>query len=249
MSASTLGCAFDIHGGGIDLLFPHHENEIAQSRGVGCQFAKYWMHNGHVRIQGEKMAKSAGNFVTVRDLLDCHDGEVLRFFLLSSHYRSPLNYSEEAVGQAKSGLSRLYTAVRSFPAVSIPLPEELGMEWRRSFHEAMSDDANTPEAMAVLFDLAREVNRLKEQGSELAPSMGQLLRGLAGILGFLQQDAGQFFRGKGDDETLWIGKKLEERAEARKRRDFSAADAIRAELEEAGIVIEDTASGTSWRRR
>ncbi len=245
MSADALGCAFDIHGGGADLQFPHHENEIAQSQGAGCAFAHYWMHNGFVRINDEKMSKSLNNFFTVRELLPRYSGEVLRFFILSSHYRSPLNYAEEALEQAKAGLTRLYTALRGMPRRKIVA--ELGSEWRERFHAAMSDDFHTPAALAVLFDLAREINRLRDEGSEVAAPLATLLRELAGVLGLLGQDAEDFLRGNATDAN-WIEERIAARAAARQARDFAGADGIRQELTAAGVILEDGPGGTTWRR-
>ena len=245
MSADALGCAFDIHGGGADLQFPHHENEIAQSQGAGCAFAHYWMHNGFVRINDEKMSKSLNNFFTVRELLPRYSGEVLRFFILSSHYRSPLNYAEEALEQAKAGLTRLYTTLRGMPRRKIV--DELGSEWRERFHAAMSDDFHTPAALAVLFDLAREINRLRDEGSEVAAPLATLLRELAGVLGLLGQDAEDFLRGKETDAS-WIEERIAARAAARQTRDFVGADGIRQELTAVGVILEDGPGGTTWRR-
>ncbi|HUX18378.1 MAG TPA: cysteine--tRNA ligase [Acidithiobacillus sp.] len=245
MSADALGCAFDIHGGGADLQFPHHENEIAQSQGAGCAFAHYWMHNGFVRINDEKMSKSLNNFFTVRELLPRYSGEVLRFFILSSHYRSPLNYAEEALEQAKASLTRLYTALRGMPGRKIVA--ELGSEWRERFHAAMSDDFHTPAALAVLFDLAREINRLRDEGSEVAAPLATLLRELARVLGLLGQDAEDFLRGK-ETDARWIEERIAARAAARQTRDFAGADGIRQELTAAGIILEDGPGGTTWRR-
>lgn len=245
MSADALGCAFDIHGGGADLQFPHHENEIAQSQGAGCAFAHYWMHNGFVRINDEKMSKSLNNFFTVRELLPRYSGEVLRFFILSSHYRSPLNYAEEALEQAKASLTRLYTALRGMPGRKIVA--ELGSEWRERFHAAMSDDFHTPAALAVLFDLAREINRLRDEGSEVAAPLATLLRELARVLGLLGQDAEDFLRGK-ETDARWIEERIAARAAARQTRDFAGADGIRQELTAAGVILEDGPGGTTWRR-
>ncbi|MHB1281232.1 MAG: cysteine--tRNA ligase [Acidithiobacillus sp.] len=246
MSADALGCVFDIHGGGADLQFPHHENEIAQSQGAGCAFAHYWMHNGFVRINDEKMSKSLNNFFTVRELLPRYSGEVLRFFILSSHYRSPLNYGEEALEQARAGITRLYTALRGVPGRKI-IVAELGSEWRERFHSAMSDDFHTPAALAVLFDLTREINRLRDEGSEVAAPLAALLRELAGVLGLLQQEAEVFLRGD-ETNTHWIEERIAARAAARQARDFAGADGIRRELAAAGVILEDGPGGTTWRR-
>lgn len=246
MSAEALGCAFDIHGGGADLQFPHHENEIAQSQGAGCAFAHYWMHIGFVRINDEKMSKSLNNFLTVRELLPAFSGEILRFFILSSHYRSPLHYSEEGLEQARAGLTRLYTALRAMPQRQI-VPE-LGSEWRERFHAAMSDDFHTPAALATLFDLAREINRLRDEQSEVAAPLATLLRELAAMLGILQADPESFFRGAEDLDAGWIEARIGARLAARKQKDFAGADAIRAELSAAGVILEDGPTGTTWRR-
>ncbi|WP_075322901.1 cysteine--tRNA ligase [Acidithiobacillus albertensis] len=247
MSADALGCTFDIHGGGADLQFPHHENEIAQSQGAGCAFAHYWMHNGFVRINDEKMSKSLNNFLTVRELLPLFSGEVLRFFILSSQYRSPLHYSEEGLEQARAGLTRLYTALRGMPARQI-VPE-LGSEWWERFHNAMSDDFHTPAALATLFDLAREINRLRDEQSEVAAPLATLLRELAAMLGILQENPESYFRGSNESDNAWIEERIVARLAARQKKDFAGADAIRAELAAAGIILEDGPAGTSWRRQ
>jgi len=238
MSSSLLGESFDIHGGGQDLQFPHHENEIAQSEGAsGGRFAKYWMHNGFVRVDEEKMSKSLGNFFTVREVLKKYDAEVVRFFIARAHYRSPLNYSDSHLDDAKSALARLYTALRGAAAGGG------GVDWNephaRRFKAAMDDDFNTPEAVAVLFDMATRINA-GERG--LAPQ----LRALGGLLGLLQRDPAAYFQGGLDAasiETLIRGREA-----ARKRRDFAEADRIRKVLLEQGVVLEDGAGGTTWRR-
>jgi cysteinyl-tRNA synthetase len=242
IECSAMGCAllgehFDIHGGGEDLQFPHHENEIAQSEGAnGVKFVNYWMHNGFLRIDEEKMSKSLGNFFTVREVLQRFDPEVVRFFILRAHYRSPLNYSDMHLEDAKQSLTRLYTALKGS---SISSPVDWNEAHARRFKEAMDDDIGTPEAVAVLFELAREIGR---GGRELAPQ----LRALGGILGLLQRDAEEFLRG-GQAED-WITARIAAREAARKRKDFAAADDIRRELLEKGIVLEDSPGGTTWRR-
>jgi cysteinyl-tRNA synthetase len=237
MSGGLLGQSFDIHGGGQDLQFPHHENEIAQSEGAnGAPFAKYWMHNGFVRVDEEKMSKSLGNFFTVREVLKKFDAEVVRFFILRAHYRSPLNYSDAHLEDAKNALGRLYTALKD-------CDESAAVDWREvhaaRLKAAMDDDFNTPEAVAVLFDLAGRVNAGEKQ---LAPQ----LRALGGVLGILRRSAGQFFQG-GLDATA-IEALIRNREEARKRRDFAEADRIRKELLGKGVALEDSAKGTTWRR-
>jgi len=243
MSCALLGEHFDIHGGGQDLQFPHHENEIAQSEGAnGPGFANYWMHNGFVRVDDEKMSKSLGNFFLIRDILKLFDPEVVRFFILRVHYRSALNYSDAHIRDARSALSRLYTALKSVPAASMP-----GIDWRepyaRRFKEAMDDDFGTPEAVAVLFDLANEINRGR---TDLAAQ----LRSLGGVLGILQRDPEEYFKaGPGAELTdAQIEQHIARRAEFKKQRNYAAADAERDKLAESGIVLEDTPAGTTWRR-
>jgi cysteinyl-tRNA synthetase len=249
MSEQLLGKHFDIHGGGQDLMFPHHENEIAQSEGAhaedghGHAFVNYWMHNGFVRVDEEKMSKSLGNFFTIREVLEKYDPEVVRFFILRAHYRSPLNYSDAHLDDARHGLARLYTALRDIDATAVPIDWNGGFAAR--FREAMDDDFNTPVALAVLFDLASELNRARD------PAQAGLLRALGGVLGLLQRDPDDFLKAgaaAGDYDAERIEALIVERLAARKSRDFARADAIRAELADAGIVLEDGAQGTSWRR-
>ena len=238
MSGALLGEHFDIHGGGEDLQFPHHENEIAQSEGANdVKFVNYWMHNGFLRVDEEKMSKSVGNFFTVREVLQRFDPEVVRFFILRAHYRSPLNYSDAHLEDAKQSLTRLYTALKGTGASS-PV-----VDWNEAhahrFKQAMDDDFGTPEAVAVLFELAREIGRGRK---ELAPQ----LRALGGALGLLQRDAADFLRG--GEAGDWVAARIAAREAARQRKDFAAADDIRRELLEKGIVLEDSPGGSTWRR-
>jgi cysteinyl-tRNA synthetase len=237
MSKSLLGESFDIHGGGQDLQFPHHENEIAQSEGAhGSLFVKYWMHNGFVRVDEEKMSKSLGNFFTVRDILKKYDAEVVRFFIARAHYRSPLNYSDAHLEDAKSALGRLYTALRAAPAGG-------AVDWNephaRRFKAAMDDDFGTPEAVAALFDLAGRINAGEK-------ALAGQLRALGGLLGLLQRDPQAYFQGGLDAAA--VEAMIRAREEARKRRDFAEADRIRKDLLAKGIVLEDGPKGTTWRR-
>jgi cysteinyl-tRNA synthetase len=248
MSTHTLGQHFDIHGGGLDLQFPHHENEIAQSEGAcGCTFVNYWMHNGFVRVDNEKMSKSLGNFFTIREVLAKYDPEVVRYFIINSHYRSPLNYSDQHLDQAKGALTTLYTALRG---LSLPAAEEEGAAADR-FFTAMDDDFNTPEAVAVLFELAREVNRLRGSDEAAAARLAAQLRRLGGVLGLLQRDPEAFLRGgtaAGGLSDQAIEERIAARLAARKGKNWAEADRIRDELKAQGIVLEDGAGGTTWRR-
>ncbi len=248
MSTCCLGNHFDIHGGGADLQFPHHENEIAQSEGAtGEPFVNLWMHNGFVRVNEEKMSKSLGNFFTVREILTRYRPEEVRYFILTSQYRSPLNYDDEHLDNARGALTRLYTALRGLPAA-----EPAGGEvFRDRFHAAMDDDFNTPEALAVLFDLVREINRVRPGDEPSAAGLGAELRYHGAVLGVLQDDPESYLRGGGSHEGLSnadIEELIRQRVEARKSKSWDEADRIRDELQEAGILLEDGAAGTTWRR-
>ncbi|MDY6827788.1 MAG: cysteine--tRNA ligase [Pseudomonadota bacterium] len=248
MSMSALGETIDIHGGGPDLKFPHHENEIAQSEAAtGKPFASYWMHAGAVRVDGEKMSKSLGNFFTIRDVLKHHDAETIRYFLVSSHYRSPIQYSTSALGAARQALERLYTTLRDSPPES---GEGSGRQqaapFVERFHRAMADDFNTPEALAVLFELAREVNR--DKGSAEARRLSHQLRILAQLLGLLQADPERFLQSDPDIDDHEVRSLIEARALARSQKNWARADAIRDELKARGVVLDDGRHGTTWHR-
>ena len=248
MNARHLGNHFDIHGGGSDLMFPHHENEIAQSCCAHhTAYVNTWMHTGMVMVDREKMSKSLGNFFTIRDVLKVYDAETVRYFLMSGHYRSQLNYSDENLNQGRAALERLYTALRGVELV----PAAGGEEFVARFRQAMDDDFNTPEAYSVLFELARDVNRLKGEGSAQAAALAGRLRELAGVLGLLTQDPEAFFQGNAgaDDEVAEIEALIKARNDARAAKDWPAADAARNRLNELGIVLEDGPQGTSWRRK
>jgi len=243
MSCALLGKTFDIHGGGLDLQFPHHENEIAQSEGAsGEPFVRYWMHNGFLNVDNEKMSKSLGNFFTIRDVLKSYDGETLRFFMLRVHYRSPFNFSDAGLDDARNAVRRLYTALDAVPA------DEAALDWShpaaQRFQAAMNDDFNTPIAVSVLFDLAAEVNRTR------APAVAGLLKRLGEVLGVLQQVPRDFLQtalGDGLDEAA-IRTQIAARAVAKQAKNFAEADRIRKTLLEQGVELKDTAQGTTWVR-
>jgi cysteinyl-tRNA synthetase len=271
MSTCCLGNHFDIHGGGMDLQFPHHENEIAQSEGAtGEKFVNLWMHNGFVRVDNEKMSKSLGNFFTVREVLNQYKPEIIRFFILSSHYRSPLNYSDEQLNDAKGALTRFYTALRG-----VDLKEALESlgddthfkegESKALFTRAMDDDFNTPKAIAVLFELAKEINKAKENNPERAGHLAVHLKKLGGLLGILQDDPDAFLKGRvqiSDSSSArdavevtrqtieeYIEQQIQARLDAKKAKDWALADKIRNDLKEQGVILEDSPDGTtSWRR-
>jgi cysteinyl-tRNA synthetase len=247
MSCTLLGEHFDIHGGGLDLQFPHHENEIAQSEGAtGKPFARYWLHNGFLNVDNQKMSKSLGNFFTIREVLQRYEGETVRCLMLRTHYRSPFNFSDAHLDDARSALRRLYGALDAVAAT-----ENTEIDWAAGaalhFRAAMDDDFNTPGALAVLFDLASEVHRTRD-----AALAGQL-KALGGVLGLLQQEPRGFLQsaagaGAAGLDAAAIEQRIQARAAAKQARDFAAADAIRADLAALGVELKDTPQGTTWVR-
>ncbi|WP_461483161.1 cysteine--tRNA ligase [Porticoccus sp.] len=252
MSICCLGETFDIHGGGPDLPFPHHENEIAQSEAAtGKQYVNYWMHAGAVRVDDEKMSKSLGNFFTIREVLKKYHPEVVRYFLLSSHYRSPINYSEENLIEAKGGLERFYTALRPFADVQpVALDTLKDSDYYQRFVTAMDDDFNTREALAAMYDLVRDINTQAKTDDVRARQLVAELKAMAGIFGILDADPEAFLQGggEGDLDAEQIEALIVERADAKKNRDFARADQIREDLLAQGVVLEDSREGTTWRR-
>lgn len=250
MNCKQLGTHFDIHGGGSDLMFPHHENEVAQSTCAhDGPYVNYWMHSGMVMVDREKMSKSLDNFFTVRDVLQHYDAETVRYFLMSGHYRSQLNYGEDNLNQARAALERLYTALRHTDASATAAG---GEEFEARFRTAMDDDFNTPEAYSVLFDMAREVNRLKTEDKASADALAAKLRQIANVLGILQQDPEQFLQSGAqvnDDEVAEIEHWVKARSDARAAKDWAQADVARDKLNELGVIVEDGPQGSSWRRK
>jgi len=254
MSTQCLGNHFDIHGGGMDLQFPHHENEIAQSEAAtGEPFVNLWMHNGFVRINEEKMSKSLGNFFTVREVMEKYPPEVIRYFILGSHYRSPLNYSDQQLDSAQQALNRLYLALRGLE--NVVATDSSNSECNQRFNQAMDDDFNTPEALAVLFELAREINKLRNDDIGKATELANELKKLGSILGLLQTEPDIYFQNQSieSDENAGLSAEvieqlIEDRKTARANRQWAEADRIRDHLKEQGVILEDGAQGTTWRR-
>ncbi|MFO7602256.1 MAG: cysteine--tRNA ligase, partial [Gammaproteobacteria bacterium] len=248
MSTHCLGTHFDIHGGGLDLQFPHHENEIAQScAATGDAFVNVWMHNGFVRVDNEKMSKSLGNFFSIREVLQKYDAEVIRYFILTSHYRSPLNYSDQHLENAKAALTTLYTALRDIEATAAPQDND----YQKRFTAAMEDDFNTPEVLALLFELGKEINRHRATDADMARQYAGQLLWMAAMLGLLGRAAEDFLRGgragTGLTDAL-IEERIQQRLQARQEKNWAESDRIRDELKAQGVVLEDGPQGTSWRR-
>lgn len=248
MSNHFISNHFDIHGGGMDLTFPHHENEIAQSEGANnCKFVDTWMHVGFVNIDDEKMSKSLNNFFTIRDVLDKYDGETLRYFLISSHYRSPLNFSEANIESAKSGLKRLYNATKGLSAKMDDVPLEA--EYEERFNVALNDDFNTPIALSILFEIAKRINIERTTNLEKANALAMQLIRLGNFLGILEYNAEDYLKQGSELSETEISNKISQREAARNSKDFAMSDQIRDELLELGIILEDSVNGTTWRRK
>ncbi len=245
MSSDLLGQPFDIHGGGIDLKFPHHENELAQSEAaLDCPFVHTWMHVGQVQVNQEKMSKSLGNFISIRDALELYPAEAIRYFMLAGHYHSPINYSKENLVNAISALSRLYAALRGLPKTE----QTSGEDYRLEFESVLRDDFNTPQALSVLFEMAREINRLRDQNQlEAAAALGNRLKSLGGVLGFLQAAPDSFLQGQVNNSAE-IEDLIQQRFAARQVKNWVKADEIRQKIDAMGISIEDTPQGTLWRK-
>lgn len=249
MSNHFISNHFDIHGGGMDLTFPHHENEIAQSEGANdCKFVNTWMHVGFVNIDDEKMSKSLNNFFTIRDVLKTYDGEALRYFLISSHYRSPLNYSETNIESAQSALLRLYNAIKGLNHHSVN-PELIEVDYETRFNAALNDDFNTPMALSILFEIAKQINIERTTNPKKASALSSQLVKLGNYIGILNHNADEYLKQGSDLSESEISKKIDQREAARNSKDFAMSDQIRDELLELGIILEDSANGTTWRRK
>ena len=251
MSTHHLGNHFDIHGGGMDLTFPHHENEIAQSEGANnCSFVNTWMHVGFVNINDEKMSKSLNNFFTIRDVLKKYDGETLRYFLISSHYRSPLNFSDENLVSAKSALTRLYTAIRGLSASTKAMDQvSMRFDYEKRFNEALDDDFNTPIALSILFEIAKHANTERENDKDQAGALSGLLKKLGNHIGIIGYDPDDYLKMGIELSDYKIDEKIRQRESARTAKDFAMSDQIRDELLALGIILEDSINGTTWRRK
>jgi cysteinyl-tRNA synthetase len=251
MSSNHLGNHFDIHGGGMDLSFPHHENEIAQSEGAhDCKFVNTWMHVGFVNVNEEKMSKSLGNFFTIREVLESYDGETLRYFILSSHYRSPLNFSDANLDNAKNAITKLYTSIRGLKSSAASTDEiSQRLDYEQRFDAALDDDFNTPIAISILFEISKQINLEKEKDIDFASALSGLLVRLGGYLGILQNNPEDFLKQGVQLSDEEIDQKIKDRNLARSEKDFALSDQIRDELEAHSIILEDSAEGTSWRRK
>ncbi len=251
MSSNHLGNHFDIHGGGMDLSFPHHENEIAQSEGAhDCKFVNTWMHVGFVNVNEEKMSKSLGNFFTIREVLESYDGETLRYFILSSHYRSPLNFSDANLDNAKNAITKLYTSIRGLKSSTASTDEiSQRLDYEQRFDAALDDDFNTPIAISILFEISKQINLEKEKDIDFASALSGLLVRLGGYLGILQNNPEDFLKQGVQLSDEEIDQKIKDRNLARSEKNFALSDQIRDELEAHGIILEDSAEGTSWRRK
>jgi cysteinyl-tRNA synthetase len=252
MSKDCLGATFDIHGGGPDLPFPHHENEIAQSEAANsCKYVNYWMHAGALRVDGEKMSKSLGNFFTLREVLKHYHPEVIRYLLISSHYRSPINYSEDSLIEARAGLERFYATLRHYSdVVPAALSDLADSSYYQEFVRSMNDDFNTRQALATMYELVREINSVAQAQPEKAKALAGDLKAMAGILGILQEDPQQFLHAgaAGSVGAEEIERLVAERKQAKQEKNYARADEIRTMLLEKGVVLEDSPTGTQWRR-
>ncbi len=250
MSTHHLGNHFDIHGGGADLSFPHHENEIAQSEGANnCKFVNTWMHLGFVNLDNEKMSKSLDNFFTIREVLKKYDGETLRYFIMSSHYRSPLNFSDENLDNAKSALTRIYTSIRGLSSTEIAMNQvSMRFDFESRFNSALDDDFNTPIALSILFEIVKIINTERDNDTDLAKALSQLLKKLGSYIGILESDSEEYLKQGAKMSDKEIEDKIKQRNTARNNKDFPLSDQIRDELADIGIVLEDNADGTTWRK-